>query len=71
METQTTLGGSYIKIQVIEYQHYANSVGNNLQSIQITTKYRYEMMRKELLKVDCKVAIEDACISFCISAMYF
>ena len=61
METQTTLGGSCIKIQATEYQHYENSVGNNLQSIQITTKYRYEMMRKDLLKVDCKVAIEEAC----------
>lgn len=61
METQTTLSGSAIKIQVTEYQHYENSVGNNLQSIQITTKYRYEMMRKEVLKVDCKVAIEEAC----------
>lgn len=61
METQTTLGGSCIKIQVTKYQHYENSVGNNLQSIQITTKYRYEMMRKEVLKVECKVAIEEAC----------
>ena len=61
METQTTLGGSCIKIQVTEYQHYENSVGNNLQSIQITTKYRYQMMRKEVLKVECKVAIEEAC----------
>ena len=61
METQTTLGGSCIKIQVTEYQHYANSVGNNLQSIQITIKYRYHMMRKEVLKVECKVAIEEAC----------
>jgi len=61
METQTILGGSCIKIQVTEYQHYANSVGNNLQSIQITTKYRYEMMKGDLLKVECKVAIEEAC----------
>ena len=61
METQTTFSGSAIKIQVTEYQHYENSVGNNLQSIQITTKYRYEMMRKEVLKVECKVAIGEAC----------
>ena len=61
METQTTFGGSCIKIQVTEYKHYENSVGNNLQSIQITTKYRYEMMRKDILKVECKVAIEEAC----------
>ena len=61
METQTTFGGSCIKIQVTEYQHYENSVGNNLQSIQITTKYRYETMRKDILKVECKVAIEEAC----------
>ena len=61
METQTTFGGSCIKIQATEYQYYENSVGNNLQSIQITTKYRYHMMRKEVLKVECKVAIEEAC----------
>ena len=57
METQTILRGNSIKIQINEYQHYENSVGNNLQSIQITTKYRYEMMKKEILKVECKVAI--------------
>ena len=61
METQTTLSGSCIKIQVTEYQHYENSIGNNLQSIQITTKYRYHMMKKEVLKVECKVAIQEAC----------
>jgi putative transposase len=62
METQTTLSGSSIKIQVTEYKNYENSVGNNLQSIQITTKYRCKMMRKDLLKVDCKLAIEEACM---------
>ena len=61
METQKKLGESCMRIQVTEYRHYENSVGNNLQSIQITTKYRYEMMRKELLKIECKVAIEEAC----------
>ena len=61
MENQTTLGGSCIKIQVTEYKHYENSVGNNLQSIQITTKCRYEMMRREQFKIYCKIAIEEAC----------
>ena len=61
METQTMLSGSSIKIQITEYQHYENSVGNNLQSIQITTKCRYKMMKKDILKVECKVAIEEAC----------
>jgi len=61
METQTTLGGSCIKIQATEYQHYENSVGNNLQSIQITTKCRYKMMRKEQFNIYCKIAIEEAC----------
>ena len=61
METQTTLGGSCIKIQVTEYQHYENSVGNNLQSIQITTKCRYKMMKRDLFRTYCKVAIEEAC----------
>jgi putative transposase len=41
--------------------HYKNSVGNGLRNVQITTKYRYNMMRKEALKIYCKVAIEEAC----------
>ena len=45
----------------IEYKHYSTSVGNNLKTIQITTKYRYKMMRQEKLKVFCKVALEEAC----------
>jgi len=43
------------------YKHYSTSVGNNLKTIQITTKYRNKMMRKELIKRFCKVAIEEAC----------
>ena len=43
------------------YKHYTTSVGNNLKTIQITTKYRYKMMRKSRIKVCCKVAIEEAC----------
>jgi len=43
------------------YKHYKGSVGNNLKNIQITTKYRYEMMKQDKLKVYCKVAIEEAC----------
>jgi REP element-mobilizing transposase RayT len=43
------------------YKHNNHSVGNNMKKIQITTKYRYHMMRKELLKVYCRVAIEEAC----------
>lgn len=63
METQTqlSLSSNQAKIEINEYQHYANSVGNNLQSIQITTKYRYQMMKQEKLKVFCRVAIEEAC----------
>ena len=63
METQTqlSLSSKQVKIEINEYQHYANSVGNNLQSIQITTKYRYQMMKQEKLKVFCRVAIEEAC----------
>ena len=52
METQITTK---------EYKHYENSVGNNLQYVQITTKCRYKVIRKELLKTYCKVAIEEAC----------
>ena len=43
------------------YNHYQNSVGNNLKHIQITTKYRYQMMRKEKIKIFCKVSLEEAC----------
>ena len=45
----------------IEYKHYGTSVGNNLKTIQITTKYRYKMMRQERIRVFCKVALEEAC----------
>jgi len=62
METQTTLSSSSaMQIKISEYKHYKNSVGNNLQLIQITTKYRYKMMRKDKLKTFCKVSIEEAC----------
>ena len=44
-----------------QYKHYSTSVGNNLKTIQITTKYRYAMMRKDKIKVFCRVAIEEAC----------
>ena len=42
-------------------KHYNHSVGSNLKCIQITTKYRYAMMRQEKLKIFCKVALEEAC----------
>ena len=45
----------------IKYKHYSTSVGNNLKTIQITTKYRYKMMRKDKIKILCKVALEEAC----------
>ena len=63
MKNQTIFSESYAKqtIKVTEYKHYENSVGNNLQSIQITTKYRYKMMRKEVLRIECRVAVEEAC----------
>ncbi len=43
------------------YKHYSTSVGNNLKTIQITTKYRYKMMKQKRIKTYCKVAIEEAC----------
>jgi len=43
------------------YKHSRSSVGANRKHIQITPKYRYEMMRKEKLKVFCRIAIEEAC----------
>ncbi len=44
-----------------KYKHYRNSVGNGLRNVQITTKCRYRMMRKEKVATFCKVAIEEAC----------
>ena len=43
------------------YKHYSTSVGNNLKTIQITTKYRYKMMQKDKIKDFCREAIEEAC----------
>ena len=60
MEQQILLSESSTKIEN-QYKHYENSVGNNLQTIQITTKYRYAMMQKELIETYCKVAIQEAC----------
>jgi putative transposase len=65
MENQMTLSGDSIelesKITIRSYKSYGSSVGSNLKSIQITTKYRYQMLRQEKLRVFCKVAIEEAC----------
>ncbi|OGJ19847.1 hypothetical protein A3K73_03705 [Candidatus Pacearchaeota archaeon RBG_13_36_9] len=54
-------GKMQTQITINQYKSYGSSVGNNLKSIQITTKYRYQMLRKDHLKVCCKVAIEEAC----------
>ena len=43
------------------YKHSGSSVGANKKHIQITPKYRYNMMRSDKLKVFCRVAIEEAC----------
>lgn len=46
---------------MVEYNHYKGSVGNNFKHVQITTKYRYCMMRKQKILTYCKVAIESVC----------
>src|SRR4030042_3232447 len=43
------------------YNHYQNSVGNNLKHIQITTKYRYHAMQKEKVQTFCRISIEEVC----------
>ena len=43
------------------YKHSKSSVGSNKKHIQLTPKYRYKMMRKDKLKIFCRVAIEEAC----------
>lgn len=61
MEQQLQLSGGSAKIEVRQYKSYGSSVGNNLKSIQITTKYQYQMLKQEKLKTFCKVSIEEAC----------
>lgn len=41
MDTQLMLSESSAKIEIRNYKSYGSSVGNNLKSIQITTKYRF------------------------------
>jgi len=61
MEIQTTLGESSARARKRKINHYENSVGNNLQSVQITTKYRYKMMGKEKNEELVRIAVEEAC----------
>ena len=49
------------KIEIRQYKSYGSSVGNNLKSIQITTKYRYQMLKQKKLRTFCKVSIQEAC----------
>ena len=60
MQTQLTFSNSSAKIEVKQYRSYGSSVGNNLKSIQITTKYRYQMLKQDKLKTFCKISIEEA-----------
>ena len=43
------------------YTHSDSSVGANKKHIQLTPKYRYNMMRKDKMKIFCRVAIQEAC----------
>ena len=61
MEQQLQISSSSVKIEIKQHKSYGSSVGNNLKSIQITTKYRYQMMKQNKLKTFCKVSIEEAC----------
>jgi REP element-mobilizing transposase RayT len=61
MQKQLQLSSSSAKIKVKQYKSYGSSVGNNLKSIQITTKYRYQMLKQKKLKIFCKISIEEAC----------
>ena len=60
METQIQLF-TKAEIKINQYKSYGSSVGINLQSIQITTKYRYQMLKQEKLRTFCRVAIEESC----------
>jgi len=61
MEKQFQISESFEYGEVNAYRSYGSSVGNNLKFIQITTKYRYEMLRKDGLKNFCEIAITEAC----------
>ena len=58
---QTQLSENNNRVQVRTYKHRENSVGSNLMTIQITTKYRYNMMQKEKIESFCKISIQEAC----------
>ena len=61
MEKQTKLSESSSKIEIREYKHHETSVGSNLMTIQITTKYRNNMMQKEKIENFCRTSIQEAC----------
>ena len=61
MQTQLQFSESPAKIEIRQYKSYGSSVGNNLKSIQITTKYRYQMLKQDKFKTFCRIAIEEAC----------
>ena len=61
MEHQTQLSVSHNQIRQREYKHRENSVGSNFMTIQITTKYRYNMMQKERKETFCRISIQEAC----------
>ena len=61
MEIQTQLSESHNKIKVRNYKYRENSVGSNFMTIQITTKYRYNMMQKEKIETLCRISIQEAC----------
>jgi len=44
-----------------QYNYYITSVGDNKKHIQITTKYRYGVVRNNVLQTSCKVAVEEVC----------
>jgi len=59
--SESSGGKMQTQITINQYKSYGSSVGNNLKSIQITTKYRYHILKQEKLRVFCKIAIEEAC----------
>ena len=69
MEKQILLSQGSTKIVLNAYKSYGSSVGNNLKSIQITTKYRYKMLKQDKLKTFCEVSITEACKRYKIEIM--
>lgn len=45
----------------MQYRHYNTNVGGNYKHIVFSTKYRWEILKPEIIKKTCKEIIEQVC----------